>query len=222
MAAVWCARMRSPSRSPRRFARHSLTRAHLDALIDAREADLAGEAPELRALEAYAEASSARLVLAGARRSWASAARTRRAPGAQSASPMRSPGCCARCRFMRAEAPLPAARALHAPGICASTPSCSSCARRRRCAAVAAQVAAAARRPSRQRPRAEQRRATRGAAGAAAGGARRRRSRQAGAGRLRSVRPAARGAATPGAAGGSLWRRCRAATDARPHGRTSQ
>jgi NADH dehydrogenase [ubiquinone] 1 alpha subcomplex assembly factor 6 len=44
--------------------RRSLARAHFDALIDAREADLADEAPaSLAALEAYAEASSVRLVL---------------------------------------------------------------------------------------------------------------------------------------------------------------
>ncbi|HXY99323.1 MAG TPA: phytoene/squalene synthase family protein [Stellaceae bacterium] len=44
--------------------RHSLGRAHFDALIDAREADLVDEAPaSLAALETYAEASSARLVL---------------------------------------------------------------------------------------------------------------------------------------------------------------
>jgi phytoene synthase len=40
-----------------------LSRAHVDALIAARDLDLAGEAPEsLAALEAYVEASSARLV----------------------------------------------------------------------------------------------------------------------------------------------------------------
>lgn len=44
--------------------RRSLGRGHFDALIDAREADLADEAPaNLAALEAYAEASSAHLVL---------------------------------------------------------------------------------------------------------------------------------------------------------------
>jgi len=44
------------------IARHRLTREHLDALIDAREADLDDEGPaSLAALEAYAEATSARL-----------------------------------------------------------------------------------------------------------------------------------------------------------------
>jgi NADH dehydrogenase [ubiquinone] 1 alpha subcomplex assembly factor 6 len=41
----------------------NLSRAHVDALIAARDLDLAGEAPEsLAALEAYAESSSARLI----------------------------------------------------------------------------------------------------------------------------------------------------------------
>jgi NADH dehydrogenase [ubiquinone] 1 alpha subcomplex assembly factor 6 len=43
--------------------RHALAREHLDALIEARERDLENEPPSsLAALEAYAEASSARLV----------------------------------------------------------------------------------------------------------------------------------------------------------------
>lgn len=42
---------------------HKLSRAHFDALIDARDFDLGGEAPESpAALEAYAEGSSARLI----------------------------------------------------------------------------------------------------------------------------------------------------------------
>jgi NADH dehydrogenase [ubiquinone] 1 alpha subcomplex assembly factor 6 len=43
--------------------RRGLSRAHVDALIAARDSDLAGEPPDsLAALEAYAEASSARLI----------------------------------------------------------------------------------------------------------------------------------------------------------------
>jgi NADH dehydrogenase [ubiquinone] 1 alpha subcomplex assembly factor 6 len=43
---------------------HDLTRAHLDAIIDARALDLANEPPpSLAALDAYAEASSSRLLL---------------------------------------------------------------------------------------------------------------------------------------------------------------
>lgn len=45
-------------------SRHGLTRARFDALIDAREADLADEPPgDLAQLEAYAEATSASLVI---------------------------------------------------------------------------------------------------------------------------------------------------------------
>ncbi len=48
----------------RAIADHRLSRAHFDALLEARELDLAEEAPaDLAALEAYAEGSSASLVL---------------------------------------------------------------------------------------------------------------------------------------------------------------
>ena len=149
-----------------------LTRAHFERLIDAREADLGDTPPpDLAALEAYAEASSAPLVLLalealGRARRRGACGRTR-----GSASPTRSPACCAptpfhaRARRTYLPADLLAAHGIEphrtlyelkpAPG-----------ARRRlrgRCRARA--------RPSRCGARAAARRAARGDAGAAAGGA---------------------------------------------------
>ena len=89
------------------IAAFGLSRAHFDRIIDARERDLDDDAAgDLAALVDYAEGTSSTLRLLSRWRRSGPPIRRRSRRRARSGSPMRSPGCCGRCRFT----PLPDAR----------------------------------------------------------------------------------------------------------------